>query len=198
MDAESLMASIDHGRVGPDVVVFRFVKGRAVMDAVLYGLIGLFVIVAAIALSSRVTQGGAVAWGAAGLAAYLAFLPLWRSLARVRDLLHADSNLLAVTREGVARRLRGKVRGWSFVEFSDLTVVGSPSRSLSTPGRLANWTHSVTLGQADSDLPGGRIGSIQLGTPDGALHDELVDDASFGPMRDIARTIIALASAETA
>ena len=56
MDAENLLAMVDQGRIGPGVVVFRTVKGRVLMYAVLYGLIGLCILAVAIVVYFHLNQ----------------------------------------------------------------------------------------------------------------------------------------------
>jgi hypothetical protein len=198
MDATGLLARIDAGVGDHNVVVFRFAKGRALTDGVLYGLLGLGILAAAIALRPSVNaNAGGVVYGAAVVTGLLVLSSFWRSLNRLLDYGFADTNLLVVTPEGTVRRLRGKVRAWPLAEFPDLTIA-------TLDRRTGTRFHTVQLrpngaDEASAEVPGfaGGIESLCLNEAGASFQHELVDDGSFGPMHAIATTIVHLARTHT-
>jgi hypothetical protein len=193
MDAESVLALVDKGSTTSDLVAFRYAKARALTSAALYALVGLAVLVVAILLSSHVNKdAGGVVYGAGAVAALIVLSALWRALKGFLDFRDGDTNLLVVTREGVIRRLRGKVRAWPFTDFPDLTIVTSNQHT-------GTKVHSIQLrsGRPEGDpaptsFSAGSIESIHLNEAGASFQHELVDDGSFGPMHEIARAIVEL------
>jgi hypothetical protein len=192
MDTQSIIADIDNGIRRGDVTVFRFRKGRAVLNTLLFTLTGAGLTGAAVALAAHMTPAaGAIKHGlvaVAGLLALSAFWQAWRKGTEVRD---ADTNVLVVTPEGVLRRLRGQVQSWPFAQYSDISFV---IRDLQRNGpahtrRIELGAHQIEDDIVRADFFGGNVMSIHLNEAGAGFQHELVDDGSFGSMHHILRAL---------
>jgi hypothetical protein len=190
MNPEKILGDIDLGIPRADVTVFRFLKNRALMTAILSTLTGVVVLGAATALAPSIRpDAGSVRYGATafvGLVALSAFWLAWRKATEIRD---ADRNVLVVAPEGVVRRLRGRVQSWPFAQFPDITfVVGdryNPEHSL----RIALGSHKIEDHIVRSNFYSGKVSAVYLNEPGADFQHELVDDGIFGPMNEILAAI---------
>jgi hypothetical protein len=158
MDLIQLLDAVDRGATPPGVTLFRFQRGRTVVNLVLYASFGGALLAFGVIMRSSVNlEAGAVAYGAIAIFVAIVLLTFWRALNKLLDLRHADTNLIVVAPIGLVRRLRGRVQPFPFSEFPDLNSVKS----------------------------NGRIESIYLNRDGQTFDQELVDDGSFGPMEEI-------------
>jgi hypothetical protein len=158
MDLIQLLDAVDRGAHPPGVTLFRFQRGRTIANLVLYASFGGALLVFGVLIRSHVNlEAGGVAYGAIAVFLAVVLLSFWRALSKLRDLLHADTNLIIVAPVGLVRRLRGSVKVFSFSEFPDLNSVRSNRR----------------------------VESIYLNRDGRTFDQELVDDGSFGPMEEL-------------
>jgi hypothetical protein len=193
MDQDALLAEVDRGSPRHDVVVFRFRKGRALLIATLLALIGIFVIGAAAAMAPHVNpNAGNVRYGVAVVAGLMALSALWQAWRKVTEVRYATTNVIVVCREGVVRRLRGRVQAFPFADFPVITFV-LYNWHRNTPRKAVNV--DVRAGAIDDHIVqtnfyAGQVTVIYLSEADATFQNELVDDGSFGPMHEIVRAIL--------
>jgi hypothetical protein len=192
MDAESLLAEVERGGALSDATVFRFRKGRALLIASLLGLIGLAIIAAGAALAPHVNpKAGNIRYGVAAVAGAMAVVAVWLSWRKLTEARHADTNLLVVARDGVVRRLCGRVQCWPFVDFPVVTLV-LYNWHLNTPRKAVNidlMSREIDASIVESNFYPGMVTVIYLSEAGATFQHELVDDGSFGPLHDIARAL---------
>jgi len=205
MNAESILADIDHEIHRDDVTAFRFRKGRALTLASLFALTGFGVLGIAVALAPSLNPNvGAAKYGAAALVGLLVLAALWQAWQKLAELRHADTNLLVVSSGGVIRRLRGRVHSWPFARYPDIVLTVSSRQSphyAAQPVRIALGSlqpGEPSAGEEDKlayrryyGTFGARgIGAIYLNEKDASFQHELVDDGTFGPMADILQALV--------
>jgi hypothetical protein len=189
MDIEKILASVDSGAVDRRWTVFRFRRGIVQMQAVAMGLLAAAIAGAAIVLRPYVAGGGWWAWGAAGVSGLMVLSAVWSMTKALRDLRHAPTNVLVVSRDGVLRRLSGQVQTWSFDEYPGLNLV-LRSRRGAAHQQIDLKKRKVDKDVKKSNYGGGAVNAVYLNQEGHTFQKELVSDNRFGPMSEIVRAIV--------
>jgi hypothetical protein len=210
VNAESILADIDHGIRRDDVTVFGFRKGRALILAMSFALTGFGVLGIAVALAPSVNPnaGAAIRYGAAAFVGLVVLAALWQAWKKADELWHADTNLIVVSSGGVIRRLCGRVQSWPFAQYPDITfLVRGRQSSKYPPQSMRIALDSLQPDESAQGIPDEhayakyygassptQITVIYLNEKDASFQHELVDDGTFGSMGDILQAIVTLAS----
>ncbi len=189
MESEQILAAVDSGAADRRLTVFRF-RGQIVRRQALgMGLLGAAILGAAVALRPFVMEGGWAAYGAAALVGLMVLVAGWSLVRALRDLHHAKSSVLVVTREGVLRRVRGRVQTWDFAEYPELNLVLG-SRHGAAQKQIDLKSSKLDKELQSSNYGGGRLTAVYLNQPGHTFQRELVSDNRFGPMHQIVRAIV--------
>jgi hypothetical protein len=188
MDTEKILALVDGGTVDRRLAVFRFRRATVKLQAIAMGALAVAILVVATALRPYVVGGGWGPWGAAAVAGLMFSWAAWSLLRALRDLRHAGTNVLVVTRDEVLRRLGGQVQTWSFDEHPGLNVVLRGRRG------AAHQQIDLKRRKIDKDLQksnygGGAVNAVYLNQEGHTFQKLLVSDNRFGPMCEIVRAI---------
>lgn len=189
MDTEKILASVDSGAVDRRWTVFRFRRGIVQLQAAGMGLLALAITGATIALRPYVVGGGWLAWGALVVSGLMVLSAVWSLIKALRDLRHAATNVLVVSRDGVLRRLAGQVQTWSFDEYPGLNLV-LRSRRGAAHQQIDLKRRKVDKDVKKSNYGGGAVNAVYLNQEGHTFQKVLVSDKRFGPMSDIVRAIV--------
>jgi len=187
--ADQLLQSFDRGVAIPDARVFRMRPLPTALRLVSYGAFGVACSWAAVVIGPHLNRP--VPWGVYVAGAILVLLvaqALRLAISAAIDLDNRQGSVLIVTPTLVVRRRRKKVRSWSLAEFPGVTFILGSQRSVK-PISVNRADGPATRAVVDDKLMRGSVTSIYLNHAGTTFDDELIDDASFGPMSEILRAL---------
>jgi hypothetical protein len=189
--AEPILRSFDQGLPLPGARSFRFRTGVTALRMAAFGVVGLAIAGFGVTIAPSIQRPlQPVTYGAGAVFLLMVVASLRLALLAFLDLRSGSGNVLIVTPTVVVRRRRGKVDSWPFAEFPGLTFVIQFRRATScTSPNLADGPPSEAL--LEDKLMRGAVNGIHLNRPQETFGADLIDDASFGPLDEILRALVA-------
>jgi hypothetical protein len=189
--AEPILRSFDQGLPLPGARIFRFRPWATALRMAAFGLLGLAIAGFCVKVAPTIRRPfEAVTYGGGAVFLLMVVSSLRLALLAFFDLRSGRGNVLIVTPTVVVRRRRGKVDSWPFAEFPGLTFVIQFRRATScTSLNLADGPPSEAL--LEDKLMRGAVNGIHLNRPQETFGADLIDDASFGPLDEILRALVA-------
>jgi hypothetical protein len=195
MEAERILAEVDAGVAPAGLTVFRFRRGPALLETIVFGGIGVAGVAFAIIVAPRVNPDvGLVRYGGAAVAGFFLLMLFLRLRQKVAELRRARTNVLLVSSEGVIRRLGGRVEAWPFARTPEMTIVLRSNHGWGT-ANIHLGARPLDGDLVASDFYEGRISEVFLSQAGGTFGNIVVDDGSFGSMSEIVQTIVLCAPA---
>jgi hypothetical protein len=175
----------------PEARIFRFRAGVTALRMAAFAALGVAIVGFGVSIAPSIHRPfQPVTYGAAAVFLLMVVASLRLAFLAFLDLRSGGGNVLIVTPAVVVRRRRGKIDSWPFAEFPGLTfVIQSRRATTSTSLNLADGSPSEAL-LADKLMRGG-VNAIHLNRPQETFGAVLVDDASFGPLDEILRALVA-------